>query len=47
MTYVLRNRKTGKTPSRKFKTREDARAFKRMKNFKYDIVQAATGKVVR
>lgn len=47
MTYLVRNRKTGKTPSRKFKTREAARAFKRMKNFNYDIVQATTGKVVR
>ena len=46
MTYVLRNRKTGKTPSRKFKTREAARDFKRSSGFKYDIV-TADGRVVR
>lgn len=46
MTYQVRNRKTGKTPSRKFSTREAARTFKRQKGFKYDII-TADGRVVR
>lgn len=45
-SYVMMNKKTGKL-SRKFATREQARAFKRDNGFKYSIMRADTGKVVR
>lgn len=44
--YVMINKKTGKA-SRKFTTREQARAFKRENGFKYSILNAATNMVVR
>ena len=45
--YTIKSRKTGKIQSRKFFTREDARAFKRENGFKYDIVRLEDGAVVR
>lgn len=45
--YTIKSRKTGKIQSRKFYTREDARAFKRDNGFRYDIVDLMTGNVVR
>ena len=44
--YAAMNRKTGKM-SRTFKTREEARIFKRSKNFRYSIVNLNTQMVVR
>jgi hypothetical protein len=44
--YAAMNRKTGKM-SRTFATREEARTFKRSKNFRYSIVNLMTQAVVR
>ena len=45
--YAVVNRKTFKVPSIKFRTREEARQWKREKDFRYAIVNLETNEVVR
>jgi hypothetical protein len=45
--YTVKNRNTGKVQNRKFASRAAARMFKRESGFKYDILNLATGTVVR
>lgn len=45
--YFVVNRTTLKIPNIKFATREEARAYKRSKGFRYGIVKADTLEMVR